>query len=278
MPTNQPRYISASRRTDIPRFFSHQFFTAWRQGAITYDGGYGRTYTVSLREAEVLGYIFWSKDFAPFLEAPAFAELLGRANALFHFTINHCPELEPRVAPLAQRLATLARLCDLVGPERVLWRFDPVCRYFSPLANTVRDNLAPFFKILPTVAALGVSRCYFSFMTPYPKLQGRGIRFLPFGAAEMLALSREMAAAAASHAITLYNCCNPEVQSGDGAIRQGRCVDDQLLARTDRFGVHRPLKQKPTRPGCGCAASRDIGSYSLRCPHGCRYCYANPEG
>jgi len=271
----QPQYISVSRRTDIPRFFSRDFFAAWRAGAVTYDGGYGRSYTVSLRDEDVLGYIFWSKDFAPFLAAPEFDELLGRANALFHFTINHCPELEPRVAPLAQRLATLARLCERVGPERVLWRFDPVCRSLDS-DDTPRDNLAPFFTILPEVANLDVRRCYFSFMTPYAKLQGRGVRFVPFAAEEMRAIAGTMAAAAATYGVSLHNCCNPEVLVSGSPIRQAHCIDDQLLARTDRFNRHTPLQEKPTRPGCGCAASRDIGSYRQRCPHGCRYCYANP--
>ncbi len=31
---------------------------------------------------------------------------------------------------------------------------------------------------------------------------------------------------------------------------------------------------RPTREGCGCFASVDIGAYDT-CPHGCIYCYAN---
>jgi len=59
----RPVYISASRRTDIPRFFTDDFFAAWQKGEISYDGGYGRSYTVSLRPEDVLGYIFLVKGF-----------------------------------------------------------------------------------------------------------------------------------------------------------------------------------------------------------------------
>jgi len=40
-----------------------------------------------------------------------------------------------------------------------------------------------------------------------------------------------------------------------------------------------PLADQPSRDGCGCVASVDIGAYDS-CSHGCLYCYANrsPEG
>ena len=42
---------------------------------------------------------------------------------------------------------------------------------------------------------------------------------------------------------------------------------------SDVAGRSITAKQKGNRPGCDCAASRDIGAYDT-CPHGCVYCYA----
>jgi hypothetical protein len=272
---SRPQYISASRRTDLPRFFHREFFTAWEKGSVHYEGGYGRSYTVSLQTKDVLGYIFISKDYTPFLTDPCFQRLLAENNAIFHFTLNDCPELEPRVAPLTERLAVFARLCELVGPERVLWRFDPICKYALP-GGQVQSNEAAFLRLLPMLAREGIDRCYFSFMTLYPKLKNRSMRFLAFTAEEKQRIALEMQTASRQAGLTLYACCNPEVASLAPGIPQARCVDEELLAATDRFHRHRPLARLATRPGCGCFHCRDIGSYRQRCPHGCLYCYANP--
>lgn len=271
----QPQYISVSRRTDIPRFYHRAFFSAWQEGAITYDGGYGRTYTVSLQRADVLGYIFWSKDFSLFIKDARFKELVAANNAVFHFTINHCLALEPRLAPLEKRLDTMARLCDLVGSERVLWRFDPLCKYLRD-SDGLRDNVAAFFILLPFMEKIGISRCYFSFMAPYAKLKQRDIFFLNFAPQERIAIAKKMQLAAKEAGITLYNCSNGELTENVPEIHAAHCVDNDLLEQTDRFNRHLRLKPKPTRKHCGCHESRDIGSYLQRCPHGCLYCYATP--
>lgn len=270
-----PQYISASRRNDLPRFHAQEFFAAWRAGAITYNGGYGRSYTVSLRPEDVMGYLFWSKDFGPLLSHPDLPRLLERNNAVFHFTINHMPALEPNLPPLRRRLDTLARLCRMVGPERVLWRFDPICRYTDGAGAAVTTDGA-FYEIMPRIADTGVTRCYFSFVTDYNKLRARPVDFLPILTSERLSIARAMREAAGEEGITLHNCCNTDIHGAVPGIEIAHCIDERLLARTDRFGVHRPLRKNPTRKGCGCYASRDIGSYDPPCPHGCLYCYANP--
>jgi hypothetical protein len=271
----RPVYISASRRTDIPRFFTEDFFKAWQKGEISYDGGYGRSYTVSLKPEDVLGYIFWSKDFSLLINHPLFGELIHLNNAVFHYTINNCPDLEPRVAPLEERIATLYRLCDFVGPERVLWRYDPVCKYRSSTGEFVTNEQA-FYTILPQVGKLGVRCCYFSFMSYYNKLAGRGVVFGQLTNEEKAGIAKRMLDTTIQANMTLWNCCNSEIPNLVPGIRVAHCIDDELLKNTDRFHVHRTLPLKPTRKGCGCHESRDIGSYLQKCPHGCLYCYANP--
>ncbi len=268
-------YISASRRTDVPRFFLNEFFDAWQKGEISYDAGYGRSYTLSLRPADVLGYIFWSKDFSAFIKHPHFERLIEQNNAVFHYTINDCADLEPNVAPLTDRLETLARLCGLVGPERVMWRFDPICKYRRKDGQVV-TNFSAFFDILPHVEKAGVKRCYFSYMSHYPKLKKRDVLFDDFDEQERTALGKELLYATLKAGIKLYNCCNPEVLGLVPDILQAHCIDDELLRETDRFGVHPKLFLKPTRKGCGCFESRDVGSYLQKCLHRCMYCYANP--
>jgi hypothetical protein len=270
-----PHYISASRRTDIPRFFYNEFFEAWQAGEISYNGGYGRSYTVSLRRENVLGYIFWSKDFSRFIEHSEFGNLIASNNAVFHFTINNCPELEPHVAPLLERLATLRYLCDRVGPQRVLWRFDPICKYRHQ--GRFVTNFESFFTILPHIKAAGVSRCYFSFMTKYAKLGKRKAEFGDFDKSEKVVMARRLLDAVENTGLTLYNCCNPEILDLAPGILQAHCIDEDVLRETDRFGAHRSLLKKAIRTGCGCYEARDIGAYSQKCGHGCSYCYANPE-
>jgi hypothetical protein len=271
-----PVYISASRRTDLPRFFSHEFFAAWKKGEITYNGGYGRSYRVSLKPKDVLGYIFWSKDYSLFIRHPHFKELLQTNNAIFHYTINDCPALEPNVPPLKQRLSTLNRLCDFVGPERVMWRFDPICRY-EALPGIFVTNEAAFHELLPKIGKTGIRRCYFSFMSDYKKLANRGIKFKAIGEEDRIAIAGKMLCSAMNAGMELFNCCNEKIAQSVPGIYMAHCIDDDVLSKTDRFGVHRTLPLKPTRSGCGCYESRDVGSYEPKCPHGCLYCYANPS-
>jgi uncharacterized protein DUF1848 len=70
--------------------------------------------------------------------------------------------------------------------------------------------------------------------------------------------------------ITLHSCCEPELLLP--GVEQAHCADRELIADL-RPELKLSLKKRPTRKGCGCYESTDIGAYDT-CVMGCRYCYA----
>lgn len=82
---------------------------------------------------------------------------------------------------------------------------------------------------------------------------------------------RELARIASIYGITLYSCCD-EALAVDG-VKVAQCVDGELLGELFP-NKPRVTRVNPTRKGCHCVISRDIGAYDT-CPHGCVYCYAN---
>jgi len=272
--------ISASRRTDIPKFHASWFMTRIREGRASYRNPFsGRMHEVSLRPEDVRAIVFWSKDYRP-LERHL-DELDRRGfRYVFQFTITGLPRIfEERVPDAETSAATARRLAARTSPAHVLWRFDPiVISDVSEADETVRR-----FGHLARMLDGATQRCTISFMQRYAKVRrnlvplesAHGIHFREPDADEKRALAARLAAIAAEHGIALVPCCDDAlIQAGDGwEVGKGRCVDGALVDSLfpDAAG---PSKPGPTREDCGCALSRDIGAYDT-CPQGCFYCYAN---
>lgn len=264
--------ISASRRTDIPTFYMPWLMNRLAAGAVQVPNPYnGQMYTVSLLPEDVHSIVFWSKNFAPFV--PFYGELADRGYRFYaQYTITGGPRaLEPHVPDWTRGVATFKQLAAQTSPRHVLWRFDPIV-----LTNELRPDF--YLKRFREIAAAlhgATERCTFSFATYYGKVARRlklaGIAYQEPPLAVQQQMVAAMAAIAAEHGLTLYACCQEHLINGQ--VKQARCVDGDLLA--DLF-PDRPLVKasKPTREGCGCVVSKDIGSYDT-CPHGCLYCYAN---
>jgi hypothetical protein len=62
-------------------------------------------------------------------------------------------------------------------------------------------------------------------------------------------------------------------------VERSHCVDPELVSRLAGNPLLAPsslgagLRAEPTRAGCGCVTSVDIGAYDT-CLFGCEYCYA----
>ena len=269
------RIISVSRRTDVPAFYSDWFMRRIRDGFAGVVNPFGGArYLVPLQPQDVSCFVFWSKDFTPFL-APL--EALDRLGYKFYFNYTLTALLAAFESHVDRdaALETLLHLSERYSPQHINWRFDPIILSSVSDAGFYLDA----FERLATRLEGRVERCYFSFVTQYGKVKRNFARALvPHGihvaephVEEKIALADRLASIAERHGIQMYSCCGEYLLSP--SIHKAHCIDGALIGQLffpDGF----EYKTKPTRKECGCTESVDIGTYDT-CPHGCIYCYAN---
>ena len=87
------RIISVSRRTDIPALYSHWFLNRLKEGLVGYVNPFAgdKRYVVSLKPENVICFVFWSKNYQPFLEPLKVVDDMGYGS-MFHFTITGLPK------------------------------------------------------------------------------------------------------------------------------------------------------------------------------------------
>lgn len=261
--------ISASRRTDIPACFSGWLLEQLEKGTVSFSHPYTQeTLHVSLQPCDVTALVLWSKNFGPLL--PHLQDLTRRYTILFHFTINALDRrYERNTPPWDYSVACLKQIASFTSPSHILWRYDPII-----LCGALDEHyhLATFEKLAQSLAGY-TYRCYTSYVTVYGKIRPALARLdaAPCAVHEKyLSLAQKLDAIARSYGIQLYACCSPEMR--EAGIPRSHCVDKELIETLT--GTHLPeLKLKPTRKGCGCYESINIGTYGT-CQGGCIYCYA----
>jgi hypothetical protein len=170
------------------------------------------------------------------------------------------------------------RLSDKIGPEKIIWRYDPV------LLNdkyTVSYHIDQFGEIAGKLHGY-TKKAVFSFIDFYKKIDTAiktfGVRVA--GADDMNNIAAHFAATARSCGF-LIDTCAENIDLSKYGISHGCCIDAGLISAIGGHSLDAGFnaafniaKDKNQRPECGCAASVDIGAYDS-CPHGCVYCYAN---
>ena len=116
--------VSASRRTDIPRWYAPWLMNRLRAGEVMVREPYRphRLRRYALTPEGVDAVVFWTKDPRPLL--PHLDELEGMGfRALFQFTLTpYGADIEPGLGDKGEILAAFQALGRRLGRERVLWR------------------------------------------------------------------------------------------------------------------------------------------------------------
>ena len=269
--------ISASRRTDIPAFYSEWFMRRIHQQYCLCVNPFNRHQVtqVSLQPEDVDALVFWTKNAEPLLLR--LPELDARGyRYYFQYTLNGYGELfEPNLPELERCIETFLQLSERIGAERVIWRYDPV---ILSSRTDVSYHQQRFGYILERLQA-ATRRIVVSIVDDYRKashnfkrLQVQGLTIQTDYRAEQLAsLCTFMSELAGRHNIPVYSCAESLDLTPFG-IFPGKCVDGELIARLFNVQV-KAGKDRSQRRECGCLQSKDIGFYDT-CLHGCAYCYA----
>lgn len=274
--------ISASRRTDIPKFYSEWFMNRVRAGFCTFPNPFNKRQIieVSLKPEDVDVIVFWTKDPEPLLPHLGELDKMG-LRYYFQFTVNGYPKpIEPNVPPLEKITATFKKLSAAVSPDRVIWRYDPI------LWSNVTDSnyhLARFREIAGALKGW-TRRAVISLVDDYRgsgkrlrKLSDRGIEIKPCDPndPDLSQLLSTMANIAAESGMEIVSCAE-ETELSRFGIKPGKCIDDEFIEKV--FGIRVTGRKDPSqRAACGCVQSKDIGVYGT-CRHGCVYCYASGLG
>ena len=261
--------INTGGRTDTVQYYTQWLLNRFTEGYVLSRNPLfpGKVTRYELTPDKVDCVVFCSKNYSPIL--PRLHEITDRFHTYFHYTITaYGKDVEPGVPGIEDSMETLIRLSELVGKERVAWRYDPV---LLTREYTVQRHLETFARMAETLSPY-IDRCIFGFVEPYQRLKRNMPELIPLSEQDMDALAQGLGTIAEQNGILIQTCG----KNGDFArygIHTSGCMTLAILGKANDI-VFKDRKHKGTRQGCHCIETRDIGAYDT-CLNGCKYCYAN---
>ena len=262
--------ISASRRTDIPAYYSDWLLNRIKEGFVCVRNPMNIHQVSKIRlGCDVIDCIvFWSKNPEPMLDKLKF---FNDYTYYFQFTLNpYEKDIEQNLPTKKAIIETFKKLADRIGPQKIIWRYDPILlnnRYtltyhidkFDEFANKLKNN---------------TEKVTFSFIDFYKKIMENiklnGIIEITTEEKNIIA---ENFSKIANENNLLIDTCAEDIDLSKYNIDHARCIDDRLITKI--IGCKLKIdKDKNQRFECGCVGSIDIGEYNS-CLNGCVYCYAN---
>ena len=264
--------LSASRRTDIPAFFSDWFYKRIEEGffMVRNPMNVHRVSKISVSPQNVECFVFWTKN-----PSDDFITTLKKLDNLgykyyFQFTItSYAQDIEKNVPHKKEIIEKFIKLSEQIGREKVIWRYDPIIltekynmkyhiKYFAWIAENLHNH---------------TDKVIISFVDCYPKIKKRLTdgQIIELNEGQMKSLAENFKAIAQKCGL-LIESCSEKINLDDIGIPHGHCIDGELINLIcKKEFVHE--KDKNQRKECGCVKSIDVGAYNT-CMHNCAYCYA----
>ena len=263
--------ISASRRTDIPNYYSKWFYNRIEEEVVYVRNpmNHKQTSKIDLSPDIVDCIVFWTKNPRNMISG---LEKLNNYKYYFQFSLNgYGYDIEPYIPDKKKVLIPIFReLSELIGSGSVIWRYDPIL-----LNNkyTIQYHIETFKYIAKQLKGYS-HRVVISFIDFYPKIKSNihKLSISPLNMEDMYILAEFLSDIAKEYGFTIQTC-SEAIDLKNVNIEHGCCIDKNVIE--DIIGCKISCKKdKSQRLECGCIESIDIGTYDT-CKNGCIYCYAN---
>jgi hypothetical protein len=189
----------------------------------------------------------------------------------FQFTLNsYGRDIETNLPGREKIIDTFVRLAEQIGPERVIWRYDPILLNNKYTITYHVENFGETARKLNGYA----KKITFSFIDFYKKIN-KNIKHLDIkdiSPEDKNIIAENLSNIAKEHNFAIDTCAE-DIDFSKYGILHARCIDDRLISKMIACKFQAD-KDKNQRLECGCVSSIDIGAYNS-CSNGCLYCYAN---
>jgi len=272
--------ISASRRTDILAFYSDWLIEKIKLGYLYYPNPFSqKPVYVDLSTDAVKAIVFWTRNPKPLFKHLDFIDEKYNKHHYMHLTINGYPKILEKSSPdVDYAISSAEFLAKRYGDNYIQWRFDPII-----ISNiTSYEFIINKFKYIADKLADITKRCYISFVDLYKKTKINllkaekefNIKFCEPSVEEQVSLVKEIIDIAKEKKIEVYACAEDHLLKRIPGLNKAHCVDIEIINKICNEDEKNNYKISPTRSGCSCYESKDIGFYDS-CFYGCIYCYAN---
>jgi hypothetical protein len=263
--------ISASRRTDIPTYYSDWFFQRIKESYVLVRNPMNihQVSKICLSPEVVDGIVFWTKNPIPMIER---LDEISQYPYYFQFTLNaYGKDVEPNVPSKNEVIIpAFQKLSQKIGRNRVVWRYDPIfinekytleyhCKYFESLASKLH---------------MFTERCTISFIDYYRNTERnmKPLDLISISIQQKVELMERFSSITTRYGLPLDTCAEA-IDLQKFGIMHANCIDKERLEKIGGYTLN-VEKDKNQRMECACISSIDIGMYNT-CKNGCLYCYAN---
>ena len=261
--------INTGSRTDTVQYYTEWLLKRFEEGFVySRNPMFPAKVTRYELNPEVLDcVIFCSKNYKPIL--PYIKSITDRFNTYFHYTITaYGKDIEPNVPTIDESIETLIKLSEIVGKQRIAWRYDPILL----TEKYTKDVHYETFEYMAKKLSPYIDRCIFSFVEMYKKLKINMPEIILLEQKDKDEIAKNIGGIAKKYNMIIQTCAtNGDYEKYN--INPSGCMTAEILGNANNVKFKK-LKHSGNRSNCNCMENRNIGDYDT-CPNGCKYCYAN---